>query len=384
MTLLLSLTFAISFHTNFEGGNLGPVETVAMGHYRCPVRGEADHEQRNRQASWYYFRVDGARGQALTLDLTHLLGEYNYQSGVHAVTARTRPVYSVDQRTWHHFTESELRWDDARKELTIQITPTANRLWIAHQAPYTNQNWNRFRRELRGAARSEIGKTVQGRPIELITIGSGPRVIWILARQHSWESGTSWMLEGALRWLSSRSGEPMRRDFTWKIIPVGDPDGIARGGVRYNANGYDLNRNWDTVNPAKMPEIAAQRAAVFAWLDQGHPIHLFITLHNQENHDYVDAPPEFQALAQRMYLALQKRTSFWSKFPGPRETAPSTTPGMKGRMSVIQGLYADRRVPGMLLETSVEPVETLKRPRTVEDWQAFGRGLIEALGESAR
>ena len=176
----------------------------------------------------------------------------------------------------------------------------------------------------------------------------------------------------------------MRNEFTWKVIPLGDPDGVARGGVRYNANGYDLNRNWDAVNAAKMPEIAAQRAAVLAWLDAGKPIHLFITLHNQENHDYVDAPEEFEAMATRMYLALGKHTSFWSKFPGARRTAASTTPGKVGRMSVVQGLFAERRVPAMLLETSVEPVESLRRPRTVEDWQEFGRGLMRALAESAR
>ena len=48
-------------------------------------------------------------------------------------------------------------------------------------------------------------------------------------------------------------------------------------------------------------------------------------------------------------------------------------------MSVIQGLYADRQVPGVLLETSVEPISSLQRPRTIGDWQAFGRDLVESL-----
>jgi hypothetical protein len=386
MTILLTMALAISFSTKFEGGNLGPVETVGPLHYRCPVSGEADHQRRNRQASWYYFRIDGARGQALILDLTNLLGEYNYNAGVHAVTANTRPVYSHDNRTWHHFTSNEVTWDDARKELRLKLTPRGDRIWIAHMPPYTNETWARFRKESPGIAQEEIGRTVGGRPLELLTIGNGPRVIWILARQHSWEAGTSWMLEGGLRWLLSRdpAAANLRTEFTWKVIPMGDPDGVARGGVRYNAHGFDLNRNWDTVDPAKMPEIAATRAAIFKWLDSAKPVHLFITLHNTENHDYVDAPPDFAPLAERMYNALKQRTSFWSKFPGPRKTAPTTTAGMKGRMSVVQGLYADRQVPGMLLETSVEPVPTLQRPRTVTDWQEFGRGLIASLAEAAR
>jgi len=383
MTLLLALALAISFNTKFEGGNLGPVETVGPLHYRCPVTGEADHQNRNRQASWYYFRIDGARNQPLTLDLTNLLGEYNYQAGTHAVTANTRPVYSEDNRTWRHLTDSEISWNDTRKELTLKLTPRANRVWIAHVPPYTNEHWARFRSQLPGGV--TIGRTAGGRPLELFTIGNGPRVIWIMARQHSWETGTSWMLEGGLRWLLSKdpAAVQLRQNFTWKILPVSDPDGVARGGVRYNSNGYDLNRNWDTLDPVKMPEISAQRAAVLAWLDSGKPIHLFITLHNTETQDYVDAPPAFTPLAQRLYDALRRNTSFWSKSPGPRQTAPSTTQGMKGRMSVVQGLYADRRVPAMLLETMVEPVPTLKRPRTIEDWQSFGRGLIQSLATSA-
>ena len=85
------------------------------------------------------------------------------------------------------------------------------------------------------------------------------------------------------------------------------------------------------------------------------------------------------SIVQRLYTALRQRTSFWSKFPGPRKTAASTTPGLRGRMSVSQGLYADRRVPGVLVETSVEPISSLQRPRTIGDWPAFGRSLVESL-----
>jgi hypothetical protein len=60
--------------------------------------------------------------------------------------------------------------------------------------------------------------------------------------------------------------------------------------VRFNANGYDLNRNWDAVDPRRMPEIAAQRKAILDWVDSGRRIDFFLTLHNTESEDYIAGP----------------------------------------------------------------------------------------------
>jgi hypothetical protein len=29
------------------------------------------------------------------------------------------------------------------------------------------------------------------------------KVVWVMARQHAWETGTSWVMDGALRFLAS-------------------------------------------------------------------------------------------------------------------------------------------------------------------------------------
>jgi len=386
--LLLAVTLtAISVHSDFEGGRTGPVQAVTPTHYRIGVAGQADQQNRNRQASWYYFRLDGAQKQALTIDLVDLVGEYNFKPGAHAVTRNSRPVWSEDNRTWHHFETVE--WDDAKKELRLRLTPAGNRLWIAHVPPYTTQHLNAFLRDVRGKVRvDEIGRTVDGRPIPLLTLNEEAKdkpVVWIMARQHAWETGTSLLTEALVRHLLSPAGRTMREGAVWKIFPMADPDGCARGHVRYNVNGFDLNRNWDTLDAQRMPEIYAQNKAMLAWLDSGRRIDLFLTLHNQENHDHVEGPmalggERFRRLGESLYAGLKQHTSFWSKLAGPRETPASTDPALKGRMNVVQGLFAQRRVPAFLLETSVEPVPTLNnRPRTVADWQAFGRGLAVTL-----
>ena len=94
--ILLALAL-ITIHADFEGGNIGRVERVSDTHVRCSVAGQVDQDGRNRQANWYYFRVDGSARREVTVDLVNLPGEYNYRPNRGAVTKDTLPVYSYDQ-----------------------------------------------------------------------------------------------------------------------------------------------------------------------------------------------------------------------------------------------------------------------------------------------
>jgi Zinc carboxypeptidase/Cytosolic carboxypeptidase N-terminal domain len=378
---------AISIFTNFPGGSAGKVEQISSTHLRIAIKGESDQDHRNRQANWYYFALDNLPKSKIEIDLTNLIGEYNYRPA-HAVTKRTRPVYSYDGVTWKHFSDNEVEWNEERVELRLTFIPEKHRMWIAHTPPYTNANLDALLSQYKGSRflqKQVAGKTVEGRDILLLTITSpqtsskGKRVIWLMFRQHSWESGTSWACDGALRFLLSADPRASQiRDHTIiKIFPMADPDGVARGGVRFNNNGYDLNRNWDTVDPVKMPEITAQRKAVFDWLDEGHPIDLFLTMHNTESGEYLEAVDDRQ-LFQRLFRLLRDTTSFYPTSP-LRIAAPTTSPGKAGRMTVIQGLWKDRKVPAMLMEQMVEYNAKLGRLPTVEDRQRFGVELIQSL-----
>jgi hypothetical protein len=99
--LLAALLPGPTIHTDFEGGVLGNIDKVSETHFRLSVKGEADQDGRNRQANWYYFRVDGA-SQPLTLDIVNLPGEYNYTPNRGAITKDTPPVISYDAVHWKH------------------------------------------------------------------------------------------------------------------------------------------------------------------------------------------------------------------------------------------------------------------------------------------
>ncbi len=103
MTALL-LAFAINLTSSFEGGNIRDFQQPEPGHFVISIPGETDQDGRNRQANWYYFRLDNVRGRALTLEITNLAGEYNYRPNKGAVTGDTPPFFSTDNRSWQPFT----------------------------------------------------------------------------------------------------------------------------------------------------------------------------------------------------------------------------------------------------------------------------------------
>ena len=368
------------------------MEQVSRAHLRCAVKGQSDQDHRNRQANWYYFELTNLPRGSVTIDLVDLAGEYNYKGPVYSVTAAVRPVYSYDNAHWERFADDQVAWDEREPHLTLRFTPQHEHVWIAHVTPYTNKDLRNLLELFRSSPYLEmqsVGRTVEGREMPLLTITDRKfperqkKVIWLMFRQHAWETGSSWAGDGAVRFLLSEDKRAalLREHIIYKIFPLSDPDGVAHGGVRFNLNGYDLNRNWDTPDSRKMPEIWAQRRAVLAWVDSGHRLDLFLSLHNDETDEYLEAPADFKALGERAYHALEANSSFNPAAP-LRDPGATTTPGKPGRMTVDQGLFHDRKLPAMLMEQMIEFDSKLGHVPTAADRSQFGAELVRALSEA--
>ncbi len=373
----------ITIAIDFEGGCLGKIEQVSETQFRCAIPGQADHEGRNRQASWYFFRIDGARGREVTVVLTDLKGEYNYKPAPACVREDTPPVVSGDGKTWRHLDKISV----AGNEATIRFTPDSDRFWVAHIEPYTASRLDRFMAEIRGSQslKDEVfGKSVEGRDLHVLTIteASGPApVVWLMCRQHAWETGTSFVGEGAIRCLLSGEGAPLRRERVFKIILMLDPDGCAHGGIRFNRNGYDLNRNWDTADPENpasrklMPEICAAKELIRS--SKG----CFLTLHNQETGEWLSGSGKHPEIAARLFSALQAETTFDPFEKGPRAPVATIAPG---RFSVYEFLDRERNLPAFLLEQGVTAGKKLGHLPTSSGRREFGRQLIQVLAKVAQ
>lgn len=390
---MLALAAAIVVSASFDGGSIGRVEHLAPDHLRCAVKGQADQNNRNRQANWYYFKLDNLPRSEIRIDFTDLVGEYNFRPGSHAVTRNSRPVFSYDNMTWTHFSDGQMSWDEKEIRLTARFTPARSTMWIAHMEPYTQRELDRLLALKHPHLKLGVaGTTVRGRKIPLLTITDpavpdrGKKVVWLMARQHAWEAGTSFAADGAVRFLLSKDAEAarIRRSTIFQVIPVFDCDGTAEGLVRFNVNGYDNNRNWDTADPATMPEIASVRKTMLDWLDAGHPIHVFFAMHDTESTDYVDGAvedPKIRPVAETLVARLRETTDFHDP-KSPRNNMAARID--KGRYTVNQYLYAQRKLPAFLLELMVERHPRLGRPRTSQDFVNFGTGLAKSLAAAAK
>ncbi|RPH51532.1 MAG: hypothetical protein EHM91_01055 [Planctomycetota bacterium] len=382
LVLPLAACSGISIRTDFEGGSLGKVEQVSETHFRCAVAGQADQNGRNRQASWYFFRLDGAKGREVTITMTDLRGEYNFKPGGLCVRDDTPPVISSDGKTWRHLGEKN---EFAKDEATFKVTPESDTLWIAHIEPYTASRLDRFLGEIRSSPHLKddvIGKTVEGRDLHLLTITESPGapVVWLMCRQHAWETGTSFVGEGAIRFLLSAEARPLRQKLVFKILPMVDPDGCARGGVRFNRHGYDVNRNWDSADPENpdsrrlMPEICAAKKAITG------PWAVFLTLHNQESGEWLSSSEKHQAVADRLFAVLQQKSTFNPSEKGPRPPGPKYTPG---RATVYEYLDREKGLPAFLMEQGITRSSKLGRLPTSQDRLEFGKQLIQVLADVA-
>jgi hypothetical protein len=368
------------------------VERTDARSFRCHVKGQVDQDGRNRQANWYYFQVDGAKGRTLSFTMVDLTGEYNYRPNSGAITGDTLPFYSSDGTKWVPVDEAS--YDVSNPSLTYKIDMPSDRVWIAHAPPYTLANFKALSEDLvrdPDVTIETTGRSVEGRDIPLVTItdhrktDKNKKVLWLMFRQHAWESGSSWTGEGLMRFVSSADpvARQIRREAIVKVLPLCDPDGVFHGTVRFNRYGFDLNRNWDVVDPVKMPEITAERKAIADWMKAGKPIDFFLTLHNDEYNEYIDGPPD-----PRWFALLQKVCGDWSTgttfapTQPPALTAVTTTEGKPGRMSVVQGLSHDFGLPAFEVEMRIVKQPKLGRRPNIQDRQLAGRELIQAIWKS--
>ena len=95
------------------------------------------------------------------------------------------------------------------------------------------------------SGRETIGRSVQGRPIDLLALGDGAETVLLLATIHGDEwAGTPLLDRLADELLADPVSLVGRRVL---LVGVANPDGYE-GGWRENASGVDLNRNFPADN----------------------------------------------------------------------------------------------------------------------------------------
>jgi hypothetical protein len=123
----------------------------------------------------------------------------------------------------------------------------------------------------------EIGRSFEGRPIQMVTVGSGERRVLFWSQMHGDEPSATPALLDLVHLLLSRSEEPFARrildELTLLVVPMLNPDG-AEVYQRRNAQGIDINR--DALNLATPEGRTLERVR-----DEHEPF-LAFSMHDQD------------------------------------------------------------------------------------------------------
>jgi hypothetical protein len=230
---------------------------------------------------------------------------------------------------------------------------------------------------------TSIGKTVGGRELEIVRIGSerAPYRIFVRGRAHPWESGSSWVVEGLIRRLLKGDGEAKQflERYSVYILPMANKDGVARGMTRFNLMGKDLNRNWD--KPADS-SVAPENVALEKWLEgmiaAGRRPHLGVELHNDGRgllHISRPPVPQLDRYLERMATleTLLRKTTWF--------TEGSTNAAFRNSGTLGDGWLERYGIDAVVHELNCNWIEGLKDYPSGRHWRTYGEQLADVFYE---
>ncbi len=338
---------------------------------------------------WWYFRVDGAEpGQKLTLEITASSVPYRPEARLAANwSLPQQPMISSDDVHWQKIAPGVI----GEQGGSYEVTAPSERFWLAWGPPFLPVHGERLLAEiaeqLPAAERFELARTRGGRPVEAIRIGSpdAPGAIWVQARQHAWESGSSWVGDGWLRWIASDdpAAEQFRDNHEIFFVPIMDVDNVVLGAGGKDAIPRDHNRDW--ADAPVYPEVAAAQTQLRRLIAQDR-LRVFLDLHNPapaDHQPFFFGPLDYEQLdaehRRRYDQFLELATEY---IRGPLAILPryrfATYVKTQEERNRVSGNWVRDRVGqnaiAMTLETSWNTPHS-----DIDGYRQVGRGLAQTV-----
>ena len=338
-----------------------------------------DHERSspNRAAGHFHFKITGKPNAKVQLELNNLNNVWNGTAASVAQEMKSA-VISEDGRAWTSMATNVSK--DNRVTMQI-ILPQSGELFVARVEPYRISDLDRLLVAIKNHALVKvdvIGKTHEGRPLEIVQIGkeNAPHRVFLRARAHPWEAGGNWILEGLIARLLQDDPVAQRclEKYCVTILPMANKDGVARGRTRFNMLGKDLNRNWN--KPAD-PLLAPENGALEKWLEstieQGRAPHLAIELHNDGNGKlHISRPPipklEQHVERMRVLESLLRRYTWF--------TEGSTDGAFRNSGTLGDGWLERYGIDSAVHEFNCHWIAGLSERPLGKHWKNYGEQLV--------
>lgn len=274
----------ITVSSDFEGGSAVVVEKKDDGQF---LHIQPEVKEGRGFPCWWYLKASGlTKDQLLILKVSANQQPYRDKKVLKASwLLPDRAAISTDNVHWTQTPEGKR--DDT--SVVYHIKAPAETIWLAWGPPFLPSHADKLLKQakqiLPGAEIFELARTRNDRPVKGIRFGAEPADdrqpygVWIQARQHAWEAGSSWVGQGFLLWAVSddEAAVELRQLATIHFIPIMDVDSTAVGAGGKDAIPRDHNRDWD--DEPHYPEVAAAQTRILEMEQEGR-FDVFIDLHN--------------------------------------------------------------------------------------------------------
>ncbi len=434
-----SETVSYHFSSAFDSGN-GELISATPDVLTVAMRAEPFTEADGRaHIQWFHFRVVGAGGQNLRVVIANA-GDASYPDGWRGYEA----CVSTDRKRWRRVRSTSYDEVKGELVIDFGAEPggvPGDCVHVAYFPPYSNEaHLDLVARATRGGETDDdasaskhraklvvLGATNDGRPLDCLVFGGdgedgaksrfapeprfagagkadaeaaralidermspwerdggAKRVLWVIARQHPGETMASWWMEGFVARLLDEEdpvAKKLLRRAVVHVVPNMNPDGSARGHLRTNALGANLNREWAAPRVDYSPEVFHARNAMD---DTG--VDLMLDVHGDEAEPYCfivggEGTPgwdEARAATQRRFKDAYARAcpDFQTVFPLEYGSAPAGNVVTAKTQVVV-------RFPGALGMTLEMPFKDNAQLAQKDGWTARRSAMLGAAALDA-
>lgn len=264
--------------SNFESGSINVVKAENKDDIQLSI----PNDNQSELHQWFHFRLESEAQQPHTIKLLDLANSA-YPEGWNGYDV----VASYDREEWFRI-PSEFDGDT----LTFTVIPENESMYFAYFAPYSydrHQDLLHLAQSHYNCRLETLGHTLDNRDVSLLVIGdehaadseeAPKKKIWVIARQHPGETMAEWFVEGLIQRLLDETdtvGRALLNKAVFYVVPNMNPDGSARGHLRLNAIGVNLNREWQTPSLENSPEVFYVREKMLAT-----GVDMFLDIHGDE------------------------------------------------------------------------------------------------------
>ena len=323
---------------------------------------------------WFNFGVTGYRKDTL------LTFKTDFKSEVHC------PFYPAVSSDNVHF--QRVRQKGFLNHFNLKINPTADTLYIATGFPYNYSRLNSLLDEINGSKNlttENLITTDNGLNVKLLTISKNPnskraKLVWIICRQHAFESVSNYVMEGMIRYLLSDScSRKLLKNHIFKIVPMVDVESVYNGQSGRMSLPKDFNRDWD--NPVRKTILSIKQAIDSTAQNNWYSI--FWDVHGMFPGGFVGCSFSYYDLygVGKKHADLQ---NYWRRFA--RLTKMKPIP-IRDFQNGYDGLTADwwnelQHGSTLRFSSTIEVDWNLNHkgvPYSIEDYLEIGRMMIKSL-----